>query len=268
MAEPAFNQVTFPAVVAHRGASSTQPENTISSFQAAFHVGAPLVELDVRLSADGVAVVIHDPDVSRTTDGSGWVHEMTFEQLRTLNAGTPERPEPIPTLREVLEVARGRGGVVVEIKNIPGEPAYEQEGESIVEAAVAEVEAVAFDGPIVIISFNPRSILAAKALAPATPTGFLFTHALDPETALSLVLGGGHAFAFPGYRVIVSTDRRFVERAHSEGLRVGTWTVDDRQTFRALLDRDVDAIASNDPAMGLEVLSRWRVTGPGPSRRA
>jgi glycerophosphoryl diester phosphodiesterase len=203
-------------------------------------------------------VVIHDPHVGRTTDGSGWVHEMTFEELRAVNAGSPDRPEPVPTFREVLDTARGRGGLVVEIKNIPGEPAYEQDRESIVQATVAEVDASGFDGPIVLISFNPRSIAAAKASAPTLPTGLLFTGALDPEAALSIVVDGGHEFVFPAYRSVLSTDGQLVDRAHAEGRRVGTWTVDEPRVFRRLLDRGVDAVASNDPAMGLEVLAEWQ----------
>jgi glycerophosphoryl diester phosphodiesterase len=263
MAEHSFNPGAFPVVVAHRGASCTHPENTLSSFQAALALGAPVVELDVRLSADGIPVVIHDPDVSRTTDGSGWVHELTLEELRRLNAGPPDRPESIPAFREVLDAVSGRGGLAVEIKNIPGEPAYDGEGEGIVEAALAEVEASGFQGPVLVISFNPRSIEASKRLAPDLPTGFLFTRAVDPEAALAHVLDAGHEFAFPGHRGLVPAGPGFVERAHQAGVRVGTWTVDDRETFGFLLDWGVDAVASNDPAMGLEVLAERRGSGGG-----
>ena len=69
-------------VVAHRGASIEQPENTIEAFEAAIDLGADAVEFDVRMTADGHAVVMHDPDVSRTTDGTGLVSEMTLEEMR------------------------------------------------------------------------------------------------------------------------------------------------------------------------------------------
>src|SRR5581483_10946121 len=120
----ALDDDAFPVVVAHRGASATHPENTLPAFEAALAAGAPLVELDVRLSADGVPVVVHDPEVSRTTDGAGWVHELTLEDLRSLNAGTADRPAQIPTLDEVLRAVSGRGGVAHEIKNVPGEPPF------------------------------------------------------------------------------------------------------------------------------------------------
>jgi len=263
MAEHSFNESAFPVVVAHRGASSTHPENTLASFEAALALGAPVVELDVRLSADGIPVVLHDPDLSRTTDGSGWVHELTFEEIRAANAGTADGPQRIPAFREVLDAVSGRGGLAVEIKNIPGEPAYDDEREAIVEAALAEVQASGFRGPVLVISFNPRSIAASKRLAPTLPTGFLFTGAVDPDAALAHALDGGHQFVFPGRRALVPAGPSFVERANRAGVRVGTWTVDDRETFGLLLDWGVDAVASNDPAMGLEVLAGRPGSGSG-----
>ena len=107
MAESLFNPAAFPLVVAHRGASSTHPENTLASFEAALALGAPVLELDVRLSADGIPVVLHDPDLSRTTDGLGWVHELSVEQIQAANAGTAERPEGVPAFRTVLDAVSG-----------------------------------------------------------------------------------------------------------------------------------------------------------------
>jgi glycerophosphoryl diester phosphodiesterase len=261
MAEHVFNRGAFPLVVAHRGASSTHPENTLASFEAALALGTPVLELDVRLSADGIPVVLHDPDLSRTTDRSGWIHELSLGQIQAANAGTAERPERVPAFRTVLEAVSGRGGLAVEIKNIPGEPAYDDGREGIVEAATAELQASAFQGPVLIISFNPRSIAAAKRLAPTLPTGFLSTQPVDPDTALEHVLDAGHEFVFPGYRTLLPAGPAFVERAHRAGIRVGTWTVDDRETFGRLLDWGVDAVATNDPAIGLEV--RAARTGSG-----
>src|SRR3990170_4488837 len=115
----------FPLIVAHRGASSTHPENTLPAFEAAIGLGARIVELDVRVSAEGVPVVMHDPTVDRTTDGSGAVHELTAAELARLNAGTADAPTAVPTLAEVLDLAGDRAAVALEIKNIPGEPGYD-----------------------------------------------------------------------------------------------------------------------------------------------
>jgi glycerophosphoryl diester phosphodiesterase len=253
-----FVEDDFPAVVAHRGASSTHPENTLPSFDAAIALGARLVELDVRLAADGVPVVMHDADVSRTTDGRGFVHELTAEELARLNAGTPRHAASVPMLSQVLELARGRAAVALEIKNIPGEPSYDPDREAIVEASIREVGRARFDEPVLVLSFNPRSIAAAKQLAPSTSTGFLTTGVVDPRDALAHAVEAGHDFVLPWVRALIPAGTSFLEEAHSAGVRVGTWTVDHPDTIRMLLDRGVDAVASNDPAMALGVLAEWR----------
>lgn len=253
-----FAEGDYPMIVAHRGASSTHPENTLPSFEAALALGAPVVELDVRLTADRTAIAMHDGDVSRTTDGRGFVHELTAEQIGALNAGTYAEPARVPTLAQVLALVSGRAGVALEIKNIPGEPAYEPEGESIVRAALAELERTAFDGPVLVLSFNPRSIATAKALAPDVATGFLTTDLVDPREALAHAAETGHDVLLPGARALIPAGAAFVAQAHLAGIRVGTWTVDDAATVRFLLGWGLDAIASNDPAMALAELAAFR----------
>jgi glycerophosphoryl diester phosphodiesterase len=250
-----FPADAFPVIVAHRGAPMVRPENTLSSFAAALELGAPVVELDVRLTADHVAVVMHDPDVSRTTDGEGLVHELSADRVAMLHAGEPGDPERVPTLADALELLSGRAAAALEIKNIPGEPGFEEEGESIVEAALAEVERVRFRGPVLVLSFNPRSIAAARAIAPNVATGFLTTDHVDPDEALPYAVRGEHDFVLPGTRALAPAGAAFVERAHASGVRVGTWTVDDPAEVEAYLGMGVDAIASNDPGMALGVLA-------------
>lgn len=255
MADHGFVLADFPAIVAHRGAASTHPENTLPSFAAALDLGARIVELDVRRSADGVPVVMHDPSVERTTEGTGFVHELTAEALGRLHAGTSEHPAGVPTLAEVLQLASGRGAVALEIKNIPGEPAYDPERESIVEAALEEVERSRFAGGVLVLSFNPRSIAAAKRGAPEIPTGFLTNELVPPGDALAHAVEMGHDLVLPGTRSLLPLGEPFVRQAHDAGVRVGTWTADDPETVRMLLRWGVDAIASNDPAMALGVLA-------------
>jgi glycerophosphoryl diester phosphodiesterase len=255
---PRFEAEDFPVVVAHRGASSTHPENTLASFDAALALGVRLVEMDVRLTSDRVPVIVHDPDVSRTTDGRGLVHELSLEQIRSLNAGTPERPERVPTLREALDLVGGRGGVALEIKNLPGEPAFQGDGEAVVEATARELERSGFEGPVLFLSFNPRSIAEARDLVPWAATGFLVTDATPSHLALEHAVEAGHDILLPGSRGLVAAGRAFVEHAHDDGVRVGTWTVDDPVGFRRFLEWGVDAVATNDPAMGLRMVAGWR----------
>ena len=91
-------------VAGHRGDSANCPENTVAAFRAAIEAGADMIETDVRLTRDGVPVLIHDRTVDRTTDGKGYVKDMTFAELRALNAGTKDVPQQIPTLEELLEL--------------------------------------------------------------------------------------------------------------------------------------------------------------------
>ena len=249
----AFPSDAFPAIVAHRGASSSRPENTIPSFEEAVRLGAGIVEFDVRLSRDGVAMVMHDPTVDRTTDGTGFVHELTASELSSLNAGTETEPTLVPTLTEVLACVSGRAAIAVEIKNIPGEPAFEAVREPIVEVVHAELER--FDGAVLVVSFNPSSIAASKVLAPHVPTGFLTTDLVDPREALAFAASAGHDIVLPGTRASIPAGESFVEQVHAAGLRIGTWTVDEPETMRMLLDRGFDAVASNDPEMALAVLA-------------
>jgi glycerophosphoryl diester phosphodiesterase len=253
MGDHRFAGDAFPIIVAHRGASSTRPENTLASFEEALRLGARIVELDVRRSSDGVAVVMHDPSVDRTTDGTGFVHELTAAELSSLNAGTAIEPAPVPTLDEVLACVSGRAAVAVEIKNIPGEPAFEPAREPIVEAVHVALDR--FDGAVLVVSFNPASLAASKALAPHVPTGFLTTDLVDPREALGYAVAAGHNMVLPGTRASIPAGEAFVEEVHVAGLRAGTWTVDDPETVRMLLDRGFDAIASNDPEMALGVLA-------------
>src|SRR5262245_4645742 len=109
MGAPKIVRQLWPVIVAHRGASATHPVNTLDAFDAAVSAGADLVEFDVRMTSDGVAVVMHDADVSRRTNGSGFVHELTLAQIRALDAsGGLGLGAAIPTLREVLDLLSGR----------------------------------------------------------------------------------------------------------------------------------------------------------------
>lgn len=251
-----FSPDAFPAIVAHRGASSTRPENTLASFEEAVRLGARIVEFDVRLSRDGVAVVMHDSTVERTTGGAGAVHELTSAELAALNAGSTDAPERVPTLADVLDLLSGNAGVAIEIKNLPGEPGFQTDGEKLVEVTHAEIERRRFEGPVLLISFNPASIAASRAIDPAMPTGFLTTELVPPRDALEHARTAGHEMVLPAVASLLGAGESFVEEAHAAGVRVGTWTVDDSDRVRRLVDAGVDAIASNDPAMALAALGR------------
>jgi glycerophosphoryl diester phosphodiesterase len=254
MGAPKIVRQIWPVIVAHRGASATHPENTLESFDAAVGAGADLVEFDVRMTSDGVAVVMHDADVSRRTDGSGFVHELTLAELKRLDASGGRGPRAeVPTLHEVLELLSGRVGVDIEIKNLPGEPGFESPVESAADATLRELERASFDGEVLVTSFNWLSIEHVKAVRPDVPTGFLSTAAIDPRAALVYARAKGHEFVLPQAAAVVEAGDGFLADAHAEGVRVGTWTVDDPEEMRRLFDLGVDAVATNDPVAGAPV---------------
>jgi len=108
-------------VISHRGEHLHHPENTLASFQAAIDARADYFEGDIRTTSDGKLVLMHDSSVNRTTDGSGQVKDMTFEQIRALDAGAKFSPEfkgtRVPTFDEVLDLAHGKIGMYVDTKN-------------------------------------------------------------------------------------------------------------------------------------------------------
>jgi glycerophosphoryl diester phosphodiesterase len=248
-----------PAVVAHRGASASHPENTLEAFQGAIDAGADAVELDVRMTADEVPVVMHDLDVSITTDGSGFVHQLTLAEIKALDASKGAGPRTeVPTLAEALDLLSGRVGVNIEIKNLPGEPAFDSPKEAAAEATVRLLAEHGFDGPLLVCSFNWLSIERVRAMDGAIETGFLTTALIEPWAALVYVKANGHRFVLPQAPVLFEAGRPFVDAAHADGVRVGTWTVDDPTAIAELFEMGVDAVATNDPAVAVPVRDRFR----------
>lgn len=229
-----------PLVVAHRGASVEQPENTIAAFEAAIDAGADAVEFDVRMTADGHAVVMHDPDVSRTTDGSGLVSEMTLEEIRKLG---------VPTLEEAFRCLSGRVAADIEIKNLPGEPDFTPDRESAVVATLDALDRVSFTGEVIVSSFNPSSIAHSRALRPDVPTGLLTGYEVDAEEALAQATSQGHPWVLPFVSKVLDADEFFPARVHGRGGLLGVWIVDDPETSLLLFERGADALATNDPGV-------------------
>src|SRR5512147_525299 len=100
-------------IIAHRGASAYEPENTLRAFRRAIELGADMSELDVHLSRDGELVVIHNASVDQTTNGHGAIQDLTLAQIKQLDAGKGER---VPILQEVIDLVRGRNGLYIELK--------------------------------------------------------------------------------------------------------------------------------------------------------
>ena len=222
-------------VIAHRGASAVAPENTVEAFEAARRLGADWVELDVRRSADGVAVVHHDAHLS---DG---------RMIGDLAAA--ELPDYVPSLAEALE-ACGSMGVNIEIKNLPEDPDFD--GENLVADAVAGLIA-AYLGPerALVSSFNVDAADAVRAADPAVPTAFLYGF-LEPAQAVGRARAHQMAAIHPFDPCV---DAGLVRRAHEAGLAVNVWTVNDPDRMADLVAMGVDGIITDTPDVARTVIN-------------
>jgi glycerophosphoryl diester phosphodiesterase len=235
-----FGERSRPLVVAHRGASVEQRENTIEAFEAAIEAGADAVEFDVRLTADGLAVVMHDPDVSRTTSGEELVSELTPHEIHRLG---------VPTLDEALASLAGRAAVDIELKNEPDEPGYDAEGAPALERVFDALERTAFPGPVLLSSFDPATMRRSRRTRPDIPTGLLTSAETDATAAVRTARADDHPWVLPFVAQVLSAGPSFVEGVHEVGMRVGIWITDDPDTARTLFEWGVDAVATNDPRL-------------------
>ncbi|MFC4808851.1 glycerophosphodiester phosphodiesterase [Paenibacillus sp. GCM10023250] len=222
-------------IVAHRGCSGTAPENTLAAFKLALEEpGIAIIELDVHLSKDGVPVVIHDHTLERTTNGAGRVDAHTLEELRGLDAGGKFAPafagERIPTLEEVLELAKGRCVLHIELKMLA------QEYAGIEEKVIALVQRHGMEQEVVLSSFNHDSMKLAHELDPSIATGLIF---LGKPLLLAEQLRYAGAASLSMHHAFLT--RELADEMAELGIDLGVWTVNDP----ALLAR----IAADYPGM-------------------
>lgn len=218
-----------PLNIAHRGASGANlaPENTLEAFRLGISLGADLIELDVHRTKDGRIVVIHDATLDRTTTGGGAVRERTFEEILRLDAGQGNR---VPALFEVLELARGKALVLVEIK--PTDITAD------VVTAIREADAASF---VVLQSFHPEVVAEAFHLAPDIPRGLLIG---KPGDLIGQATAVGAGMIVPAYPMVT---KELVRETHLRGLSLWTYTVDNESELRQMIASGVDGIITNYP---------------------
>lgn len=227
-------------IIGHRGAMGHAPENTMASFEKGVAMGADAIELDVQLSADGGLVVIHDPTVDRTTDGSGYVRDLTLAEIKKLDAGAWYGPEfageRVPTLDEVLAWAREKINLAIEIKNGPVfYPGIEKK-------IVGALEVHGMEDAAIVISFDHRSVRRVKELRPEIATGILYVAC--PVDVVSIARAARADAIHPQANYLTA---EAVEEAHGAGLAVSTWVVNEPSQMRELADMGVDSVGTNYP---------------------
>ena len=216
-----------------------------------------MIELDVRLTADGVPVVIHDPDVAATTDGAGLVHELTVRQLKALRvAAGPAPPTSLPTLREALAFLHGRAAIEIDIKNDPGDPGFDA-----AHGTAGHVVDLLHELQIrsaLVTSTNPATVEWVRKRAPEVPTGVEIEAFDDPWPWLEYSARYGHAFLLPDAAALLNAGQQLVDRAHALGIQIDAWTVDDPETIAQLFAWGVDTVETDDPQTAVEVRDRIR----------
>ncbi|MFT5200680.1 MAG: glycerophosphoryl diester phosphodiesterase [Candidatus Aldehydirespiratoraceae bacterium] len=224
------------SVIAHRGASAASKENTVEAFALARELGATWVELDARLSADGVVVVHHDAHLA---DGR-LILDLTCDEL----------PDDVPSLAEALEACEGMG-VNIEIKNLPEDPDYDAD-HAVVDAVAGLAQAYLGPERTLISSFNMDSVDRMHRVDPSLPCAWLFFQVMDPVAAIERAVAHEMTAIHP-YDALVDT--AMVRRAHEAGLQVNVWTVDDPDRMAALIEIGVDGICTNVPDVVCRVLA-------------
>jgi glycerophosphoryl diester phosphodiesterase len=203
------------------------------SFRSAIAAGCDLIECDVHLSSDGRLVVIHDHTVDRTTNGTGLVHEQTAAQLRKLDAGDGEK---IPLLQEVIELAIGKVGLVIELKNLP--PIYPGLEEKLINM-LRQLGAVP---ECAVVSFSHSSIHELRKVEPTLQLGIL--EGGKPMHAAAMLRESGADVYSPHWGAI---DPQVVKEIHAAGGAVGVWPVDDDSAVAWCKYCKPDSIFSNRP---------------------
>lgn len=231
----------YPRWIAHRGAGKLAPENTLAAFERGVRHGYRMFECDVKLSADGVAFLLHDAALERTSNGQGQAGNQNWAELATLDAGSwhsaPFAGAPLPSLETIAHFCLAQGHFLnIEIKPTPG-------AEALTGTAVANAAAQLWQNASVaplLSSFQIASLQAAKAAQPQLPRALLLDK-LTPdwlETALAL---GCVAVVF-NYRL---WDENTVRQAKQAGLRTLSYTVNDEAAVQKLLDLGTDGIITD-----------------------
>ena len=233
-----MNDINDILLIAHRGASKLAPENTLKAFQKAINLNADYVEFDVHGTKDGQLVIMHDDDTSRTTGQKGKISEMTLEELKQLDCGEGEK---IPTLQELIDIAKGKIGLQLEIK-----------AQGFAQPIVDALKKADLIDSTIISSFDHNELLQVQKIEPKLKLGALVLGIKKKSTIKEAI--ENHFYAVhPLYKFISGG---FIENAHENNIKVNAWTVDTPSGIKKLVKRGIDGIITNDLVTAKKVLGR------------
>ncbi len=257
---PADAPADAPLVVAHRGSSLAAPEHTLAAYRQAVVDGADSVELDLRLTADGTLVCIHDAALDRVAGTSHVVEETRWSNIAGLDVGSwfnatwPQRADGayvgarIPTLANALEALPAAVGLHLELKD------PQLHDGRMEERLVRELAQFGAGARVLLVeSFDVRCLERIKQLDAALPTGLIWTQANERLVRADLP-GAVDASAPNVFTLFLHLEH--VLHARARGMPLHVWTVNDEEEVHALLDLQVAAIVTDDPRMVRAVLER------------
>jgi glycerophosphoryl diester phosphodiesterase len=231
-----------PLVVGHRGAPRFAPENTLAGFRRAAELGADGIELDAKLTADGVVVCHHDRTLDRTTNGQGRVLDWTWESLRRLDAGSrfdaAFAGEPIPSLEQVLRELGNRVLFNVELTN------YGSPRDRLPEAVLDLVASLRLERRVLLSSFNTIALRRAARLRPRLPLALLLRKDQGPLRRAVFPWIAPHEALNIGESLVTPEGVQWLLRRRK---RVFVWTVNDPDRARHLLSLGIHGLITDAP---------------------
>lgn len=262
-AAPAIAPISSKAlIVAHRGGAALMPENTLAAFENAVKLGVDMVETDVHLSKDGEIIIMHDPNVATTTNGTGQISDLMLAELKKLNAAAKNAKggvtqQEIPTLAQVLDAVKAKSGIQIEIKLKAGGARYP----GIEKKVLDQVNALGMTDKTMIISFDFPTLKEVKQIDPHVQTGaivdarwFSTRATLSPDQVVAEIIDtSGADFFLPTSTTVTEA---LVRAVHARGLKIGTWTVNTAGEMSRLAGWGVDGITTNNPDVLKSVLGR------------
>ncbi len=261
-----------PRVIAHRGASSVAPENTLLAFRLAIEAGAEMIETDAHLTRDGIVSLIHDDDLRRTTNCRGNISSMKSSALAVCDAGywfvpQGERRHPyrgigltIPTITDLLDLVESMDTNVelnIEIKRLDEE--FEvYRSIRLAELLITLVSGRDMTGQVLLSSFDRGAIDHVKSVAPTIRTAYICGPHGDIHAQIAYARARRHSAIHPHHSALGTGDgaRRIVDVVHGSGLDINVWTVNEPQRMQELTSAGVDGIITDDPGLLRAVLEQ------------
>lgn len=252
-------------ILGHRGAKAIAPENTLAAFETAIEIGVDMLELDVHLSKDGALMVIHDPELSRTTNGQGMVSEYDRATLQTLNAAAKFSGEnifgfqSIPTLQEVYEKVGDRAAINVEIKTRADGSRY-AEIEELVLDVVRHNHALE---TTVISSFNAPTIAKIQHIAPGVQCHLIVAGSYFQQQAQAGKSEADIVEEFVQHHYdLIAIEKSYLTPSlmhllEQAGIREAVWIINDVNEMEQYLAMGVDRLTSDCPHLIVPDYRKW-----------